>query len=137
MNEAELIAKLQKIEAVHAGAATPGERAAALQALERVRARLRSLEPRDPAIEFKFTLNDEWSRKLFLAIVRRYGLRPYRNKGQRYTTVMVSAPRSFVEDTLWPEFVELDRELRAYLGEVTERVVQEALRTDTRDPEVA
>ena len=40
-------------------------------------------------------------------ILPQYGLEPYRYKGQRYTTVMVRAPRSFVDSTLWPEYLEL------------------------------
>ena len=39
---------------------------------------------------------DDWSRQLFLALLRRYELKPYRYRGQRYTTVMVKVPKKFV-----------------------------------------
>ena len=51
---------------------------------------------------------------LFLALCRRYGLSPYRLHRQRRNTVMVRAPRGFVDQVLWPEFGELDRALQAY-----------------------
>ena len=52
-------------------------------------------------------------RRLFSALCRRYGLEPYRYKGQRYTTVIVRAPRSFIDRTLWPEYLELQAALHA------------------------
>lgn len=132
-DESDLIAKLLRIEALHAGATTPGERAAAASAMDRVRARLAEVERADPPVEYKFAMNDMWSRKLFMALSRRYGLSPYRYKGQRYTTVMLRVPRRFVDQTLWPEFQALDRELRTYLATVTDRVIREGLHGDTRE----
>jgi len=39
---------------------------------------------------------------------------------------------------LWPEFKELDADLRAYLEEVTQRLIREEVFADTSDaPEVA
>ena len=51
--------------------------------------------------------------------------RQYRYEGQRYTTVMVRSPRSFVDNTLWPEFLELQTALHSYLNEATERIIRE------------
>jgi hypothetical protein len=68
---------------------------------------------------------DQWQRRLFSALCRRYGLEPYRYKGQRHTTVMVRAPRHFVDTTLWPEYVELQAALHAWLNEATERIIRE------------
>lgn len=69
---------------------------------------------------------DQWQRRHFAALWRRYGLQPYRFKGQRYTTVMVRAPPSFVDNKLWPEYLELQFALRAYLNEATEeRIIRE------------
>src|SRR5581483_2270352 len=101
-DESWLRDRLRKIEALFAGAATPGERSAAEAALERVRARLSDMRRRDPPIELKVTLPDEWSRRLFLALSRRYGLEPYRYPRQRYTTVMLRVPQSFADQVLWP-----------------------------------
>jgi hypothetical protein len=78
MDEAKLREKLQKIEALFAGATTEGERGAAAEARRRVQQRLASVERLDPPIEYRFTLADGWSRKLFVALLRRYDLKPYR-----------------------------------------------------------
>ena len=98
--EQQLIAKLRKIEALFARPGTEGERRAAEHASHRIRARLTALEEREPAVEFRFSLADAWSRSLFIAVLRRHGLRPYRYPGQRRTTVMVRVaepvPKAFV-----------------------------------------
>ncbi len=136
MNERDLIEKLRKIERLHAGAATVGEREAAAEALARIQRRLAEAESAEPAIEYRFKLNDDWSRKLFIALLRRYGLRPYRYARQRRTTVMARVPRSFVNQTLWPEYLELSATLRQFLAEVTERVIAEGVHGDTSEEEV-
>lgn len=131
--EAQLREKLRKIEALFAGAGTLGERIAAEAALERVRARLTELERRDAPIEMQFSLPDQWSRRLFLALCRRYGLKPYRLYRQRLTTVMLRVPRGFVDQVLWPEFQELNKALTQYLNEVTTRVIRDEVHRDTSE----
>ena len=133
MNEATLIEKLLKIEALFAGAATEGERTSAGLARQRILQRLSELIPEDPPVEYKFTFRDMWSHKVFLALLRRYGLKPYRYHAQRYTTVMVQVPKRFVDETLWPEFQKINSELNAYLQEVTDRVVKQVLHEDSSD----
>ncbi len=71
----ELLSKLRKIEALHAGTGSDGERLAAVKAMLRIRERLANTERAEPAVEYKFSLADPWARKLFLALARRYGLR--------------------------------------------------------------
>jgi len=132
-NESQLRDKLRKIEALFAGAGTSGERLAAEAALERVRARLSDLRRQDPPAELQISLSDQWSRRLFLALCRRYGLEPYRYHRQRRTTLMVRAPRRFFDQVLWPEFSELDRALQAYLHEVTLRVIREDVYADASE----
>ena len=135
--EAALRDKLRKIEALFSGAGTAGEKAAAGAAAERIRVRLREEEKREKSVEIRFSLPDPWSRQMFIALCRRYGIEPYRHYRQRRTTVMVRAPRRFVDDVLWPEFKALDAELRSYLQEVTLRVIREEVHSDASEaPEV-
>ena len=131
--EHELRAKLRKIEALFAGATTPGERAAAGAAAERIRERLRRTQRAEALVEMKFSLADLWSRQLFLALARRYGLRPYRYLRQKRTTVMLKVPPSFVDDVLWPEFVELNAALTEYLMAVTQKIIAEEVYGETAD----
>ena len=135
MDEGQLIERLRRVENLFAGAATAGEREAAANAAERIRRRLKELAVSDPPVEQKFRLTDVWSRRLLLALMRRYGIRPYRYAGQRHTTVMARVSRGFVEQTLWPEFVELDEVLRRYLEETTARVIREGLEADSSEAE--
>jgi hypothetical protein len=136
MTEQQLMDKLRKVEALFAGAASDGERDAAAYAIEKIRERLKHTQASDPPIEYKFTLGDVWSRKLFIALLRRYGMSPYRYRGQRHTTVMVRVSRRFVDETLWPEYTELCDVLRGYLDDVTERVISGSIFADSSDAEV-
>jgi hypothetical protein len=132
-DEPALRKKLQKIEALFAGAATTGERNAAEAAVERVRARLAELERQDAPIEMQFSLPDQWSRQLFLALCRRYGIKPYRLYRQRFTTVMLRVPKRFADQVLWPEFQELNEALMQYLNEVTTRIIRDEVHRDTSE----
>lgn len=131
--EGTLVEKLRKLEALYAGTAVEGEREAARRAAERIRARLEELRGREREVVLAYRLHDPWSRKLFLALCRRYGLTPYRERGQRHTTVLVRAPRTFHDRTLWPEFKALSDELEASLDELTNRVIREAIDDDVSE----
>ncbi|MEQ1890964.1 MAG: hypothetical protein ABL998_00340 [Planctomycetota bacterium] len=129
----DLAEKLRKLEALFARPGTEGERAAAASALERLRARLRQLEESQPPQIYRFSLPDTWSRRLFVALARRYGLQPYREHGQRRTTVMLRTSPKFIDETLWPEFVELQQELSRQLEAVTLRIIHQAVHADTEE----
>jgi hypothetical protein len=125
--EQRLIEKLRKIETLFARPSTPGERIAAENAAERIRQRLQNLEKVERPIEFRFSLPDTWSRSLFVALLRRYGVEPYRYRGQRRTTVMARVTRTFATEVLWPEFQQLNETLRDHLESVTHRVIRQAI----------
>jgi hypothetical protein len=133
MDEAKLLEKLRLIDALFAGATIDGERVAAAEARRRIQARLEAVEKLDPPVEYRFTMADTWSRRVFLALLRRYELKPYRYRGQRRTTVMVKAPKGFVTETLWPEFQQLSQTLRTYLDEITSRVVAQVIHEDSSE----
>jgi hypothetical protein len=133
--EPELREKLRKIYALFEGATTAGERDAAAAAISRVKKALAALRQREQPIEMRFSLPDRWQRRLFAALCRRYGLEPYRYKGQRYTTVMLRIPNSFVYGVLWPEYLETKRALDEYLNEATERIIREEVYGNAREPQ--
>ena len=105
--KSQLREKLRKIEALFAGAGTAGERLAAEAALERVRARFAELSQQDPSIEMQFSMPDQWSRHLFLALCRRYGMRPYRYYRQRRNTVMIAGRSGSSIKSCGPSFLNL------------------------------
>jgi hypothetical protein len=123
--EQELRQKLRKISALFEGATTVGERDAAAAAIDRVRKALAAAEQTEQLVETQFKLVDRWNRRLFTALCRRYGLKPYRYPRQRHSTVTLRAPRSFIDNTLWPEFLEIKKALDEYLNEATERIIRE------------
>jgi hypothetical protein len=133
--EKELREKLRKIAALFEGATTTGEREAAAAASKRVLAALSVAENVEPTIEMQFGLSDRWSRLLFTALCRRYKLKPYRYPRQRYTTVVVRAPKTSIENTLWPEYLEFKAALDAYLNEATERIIREEVFGDAEEAE--
>lgn len=133
ITEDQLRDKLRKITALFERAHTPGERNAAAAAIDRVKKALAALQYTERPIEMQFTLPDRWQRRLFAALCRRYGLEPYRYKRQRYTTLMVRVPKTFVDSTLWPEYQELREALDEYLSEATERIIHEEVYRDTRE----
>lgn len=129
-NEEQLREKLRKITALFEGAATAGERQAAAAAIDRIRKALKTTVRAESLPEMKFSMADQWQRRLFSALCRRHGLEPYRYKRQRHTTVMVRAPRSFVDRILWPEYLELQAALHAYLSDATQRIIREEVYRD-------
>ena len=130
-----LRAKLRKIEALFAGAGTAGEKAAAGAAAERIRSRLREIGRTEKPIELRFSIPDPWSRQLFMALCRRYGLTPFRYRRMQRQSVLVQAPESFLRGVLWPEFTELNKALGSYLAEITNRVIAESVHKDAADAE--
>lgn len=75
----------------------------------------------------RYSLPDPWSRRMFVALCRRYGLKPFRYAHMKNQTVVVRGPRTFLEQTLWPQFTQIADALTAYLDEITDKVIREAV----------
>jgi hypothetical protein len=133
--EEQLRERLRKVEALYFGAGTAGEREAAGAASARLKAKLAEIGRQDPAVEMQFSMPDPWAARLFVALCRRYGVRPYRYPRQRHTTIMVRAPRRFFEAVVWRQFSEMHTDLWRHLEETTERLIHEAVHSDTTDAE--
>src|SRR5262249_38644836 len=129
----DLSDKLRKIEGLIFGAGTPGERVAAEAALTRLRARLAKAERDETPVEVEFVIPDAWARQIFVALCRRYRLEPYRYARQGQDALTVRAPRRFLDDVLWRQFSSIDAEMRAYLSEMTLKVVRDEICADTRE----
>jgi len=128
-HEARLKEKLRAIEALFAGATTPGERDAAGRARERITERIAQLIAETP-VEWQFTgLN------VLISLAKRYGLKAFRYKRQRRTTLMVKAPEPFLRDVFGPEFERMAEALHEHLAEVAERAIAEVLESEPPAPE--
>lgn len=133
--EEQLQQKLHKVEALYFGAGTDGERDAAEAAVQRLKAKLAEINRRDPPVEMQFSMPDPWAVKLFVALCRRYGIRPYRYPRQRRTTIMVRASRGFFDAVVWRQFSEMHTDLWMHFEETTDRLIREAVHSDTTDAE--
>ena len=130
-DEERLKEKLRAIEALFAGATSPGERDAAERARERISARLVERQG-ERQVEWQFSL-DPWTYRLLVALARRYGLEPFRYRRQRRLTLVVRASKRFLEETFLPEFDAMSKTLHEHLTALTHRVVAEVLSADARE----
>jgi hypothetical protein len=87
----------------------------------------------DKRIEYRFSIFATWTHRLLVALLRRYGITPYRYHGQRHSTIMIKASEQFILETLLPEFNQLRTILVSYFEEVTRTVVFKAF-FDTSNP---
>ena len=49
---------------------------------------------------------------------------------------MAVVPKTFADETLWPEFQELHKTLRTYLDEVTTQIIKDGIYPDNSEPEI-
>ena len=134
VGDEELRAKLAKVEALFREAGSPGERAAAAAAMDRLHDRLRTPDgDREPEVELQYSLPDMWSVRLFFAICRKHGVHPYRYARQRRTTVMVRARERVFDRVVWTEFSRLHTELEIYFADVTDHLITRAMGSDGDD----
>ncbi|KFI25387.1 MULTISPECIES: hypothetical protein [Paracoccaceae] len=125
--------KLAKLEALFARGATAGERAAAGAARDRLQAKLASASASEPETELQYTLPDIWSVRIFVALCRKHGVKPYRYPRQRRTTVMVRVRQAEFERLVAEEFRTLHRELTRYFNETVDHLIADAMNSDGDD----
>ena len=135
MNEYQaVLEKLRKIEMLYAGTNHPGEKLAAEAAIIRIKQKLASLQQTEPEEVWRFSLDNPWSRSLLIALLRRYGVQPFRRHGQKRTTIMAKMPHTFAEKTFMPEFNELNDVLLRHLDKAAEQIIKSAISNDIEEP---
>lgn len=135
VNDEQLRAKLAKVEALFRRAGSPGERAAAGAAMERLQGRLGASDSKqpEPEVELQFSLPDTWSVSLFVAVCRKHGVRPYRYRRQRRTSVVVRTVERHFNRVVWPEYSRLQTELESYFEDVTDHLITRVMGSDGDD----
>ena len=131
MTRDDIIDKIRKVEALYTGTDSKGEMQAARSALDRLQAQLSAVP--EEAVEFQFSLPDPWKRQLFLALLRRHGLKPFRLPRQRTSTIMVRVPRSVLDTVIWPQFTQLSSLLHDYLSEATRDIITRSVHGDVSE----
>ncbi len=106
--------------------------------MERLRGRLGSADSDgEPETELQFSLPDMWSVRLFVAVCRKHGLRPFRYARQRRTTVMVQARERSFDRVVWAGFSWVHTELQFYFEDVTDHLITRAMGSDGDDSAIA
>ena len=133
----QLREKLAKVEALFRQAGSAGEQTAARAAVQRLRGRLGNADGDGGSeTELQFSLPDAWSVRLFVAVCREHGLRPFRYARQRRTTVMVRAGGRHFDRVVWAEFGRLHTELQLYFQDVTDHLITRAMGSDGDDSNI-
>lgn len=139
-DDTQIRERLAKIKALFAGATTPGERVAAQAAMDRLQQRIDGIPPPapvdDPPIEFRFSLHDPWSQRLFIALCRSKGYKPYRHPRMRRTSICVRIGRRAVDAGLWDEFQAMSKVLAEYLDQLADHIIADCINPDRSDAEV-
>jgi hypothetical protein len=136
MNDAQIRERLAKIRALFAGATTAGERNAAEAALRRIEIKMQRARGPVPEQEYRFSLSNPWSLRLFIALCRSKGMKPYRYARMRRTTLCVKGEPGAINLELWPEFQQMDEVLTQYLGELADHIISDCINPDRSDAEM-
>ena len=131
MTRDEILEKMRKVEALFQSTTQKGEADAALDALGRLSKQLTDLPEKE--LEFKISLPDPWQRRVFCALARKIGLKPFRRYRQKYSTVMIKCSKAVMDEILWPQYQQLSKLLNTYLMEATEDIIASAIHSDTSE----
>jgi hypothetical protein len=112
--EAVLIDSFRAIERKHAGL----QSATGDEARDCIRARLQESANAPDIQEFQCTLKNDWEGFVLHALLKRYGIPPYRYRKQRKSTVLVRVSKRFMNELLWPIFQEVSAVLYARFNEI-------------------
>ena len=113
-----IVERMNKIEALIERAGTEGERQSAILAKERL-----LKHKSEEEIEYTIHTNDMWHKKLFNALCHKHNLKPYRYYRQKYTTVMVMISKTYLDETLWPEYLQFSKLLQELVDDITLEVI--------------
>lgn len=116
----DILGKLQKIEALIAGAKTEGEKQAAQFAKRRLQKKFG-----EKPVEYSIRVNSLSKKKLFVAICQKHGIRTYRYRGQKHTTTMLMVGKSFLDEVLWPEFKKYAKLLDEFVDEIMQDLISQ------------
>jgi len=129
MDDTTALDRMRAVEARFLSLPKDANPAAVRAGVERLRAQLAEARSRERDDVVTVSIADPCGRSVFIALCRRYGLKPHRHARQRQATVVVAAPPSFYDRVLWPEFEALTDVLYEHFLSVTMRALDEVLLT--------
>ncbi len=108
--EQDLIKAFQRVEMRRAGISLSD--AHEEQARQHIIAQWKGSRHAPDVQEFHCPMKNEWEQLLFHGLLKRYGIRPYRYRKQRNSTIMIRVSKRFLHECLWPMFNELSLDLQ-------------------------
>ena len=133
MDEPILVMRLRQVEAELAPGLVRVADGPAPDPRARVVARREASELTDPPMEHHFRVPEPAQRRLLTALLRRYGLTPYRYPRQTEVDVMVRMSIAFEAELFDPIHRAMKAELARFVEAAVERVAAEALHWDSSD----
>ena len=113
-----------RVEALFRRSGSPGEQAAAGAAMDRPRCRPGNAdEDGGPETGLQFSLPDMRSVRLFVAVCRKHGLRPFRYPRQRRMTVMARARERSLGRVVRAEFSQPQTQLEIHFQNVADYLI--------------
>ena len=73
-----ILERIKKVEALISWAKSDWEKNAAMAAKERIFKKYPELDIKNNIVEYTIKTQDSWHKKLFVAICRKYNIKPYR-----------------------------------------------------------
>jgi len=118
-----ILERIKKVEALISWAKSDWEKNAAMAAKERIFKKYPELDIKNNIVEYTIKTQDSWHKKLFVAICRKYNIKPYRYYRQKYTTVMIKINEVFLHEILWKEYLEYSEILEELISWITDEVI--------------
>ena len=109
MDDETYVAQLERVWRAH----VPGD----------PRKQLDEWRQRGPDTAHQLTVATPQSKQMLVLICDQYGLRPYRRRRQRATTVCLDAPTGFVDEVLWPLFEPMANIIDDAAAQTTTRIM--------------
>ena len=69
--------------------------------------------------EFQCNTKNDWDKFVLYALLKRYGIKSYRYRKQRKSTILVRVSKGFMNDVLWPIFTNTADELYSRFTAIT------------------
>lgn len=119
----DILERIKKVEALIDWAKSVWEKNAAIAARERILKKYPELDIKNNIIEYTIKTQDFWHKKLFVAICRKYNIKPYRYYRQKYTTVTIKINEIFLNEVLWKEYLEYSKILEELVWWITDELI--------------
>jgi hypothetical protein len=91
------------------------------------RAHAEALNNAGPVEEFRFSLPSARSQVLFCALLKRCGVKAYRYRGQKRSTINARVSKRFVDELLWPQYREFASILDTFFDGLAFQVISDTI----------